>query len=80
MKFEKSVLIFNAVLFVLAAIFITQGPFNSAVFGLAALVIAFLNIILIVLFSISGNRNGMLNALIVAAVLTTIGFSVCSRS
>jgi hypothetical protein len=80
MKIDKSVLIINLVLFVLAGIFIAQSRYEPAVFGMAALAIAFLNILLVIGFSISGNRNAMLNALIVVAVLVTVGFSVCSRS
>ena len=80
MKIDKSVLIINLILFVLAGIFIAQSRYEPTVFGMAALAIAFFNILLVIGFSISGNRNAMLNALIVVAVLVTVGFSVCSRS
>jgi hypothetical protein len=80
MKIEKSVLIINLIFFVIAGIIISESHFEPFVFGIAALFIAFLNVILIIIFSIAGNRNAMLNALIVTAVLVTIGFSVCSRS
>jgi hypothetical protein len=53
---------------------------NTGAFGLAALLIAVINLFMILIFSISGNRSAMLTALIFAGVLFTIGFSVCSNT
>jgi hypothetical protein len=47
-------------------------------FGILAILMACLNFFLIIGYMIAGNRNGMLNALILTGVLFTIGFSICS--
>jgi hypothetical protein len=47
---------------------------------MAAILIAGINLILPVIYSIAGKRNAMFTALIFAGVLFTIGFSVCSNS
>jgi hypothetical protein len=81
MKIEKSVLIINAVLFgVCLFLMIAGGGFEAAGFGLAFLFMAFIDLLLVVIYAIQGKRSSMLNALILAGVLVTIGFSVCSGS
>ena len=78
MKIEKSVLVTNGIFLALGILLSATSSFDSSVIGLIAILMAFLNFILIVVYSITGNRNAMLNALILAGVLFTIGFSVCS--
>lgn len=81
MKIEKSVLIINAVVFgICLLLMIIGGGFEAAGFGLAFLFIAFIDIVLVMVYAIQGKRSRMLNALILAGVLVTIGFSVCSGS
>jgi hypothetical protein len=80
MKIEKSVLIINGIFSGVGLLFIAQSGFDASAFGLLAILLAFLNIILIIVYSVRGNRNGMLNALILAGVLFTIGYSICSNT
>jgi len=80
MKIDKTVLLINGILFVISFLFMIQSGISGAAFGLAAMLIAVLNLFLILIFSISGNRNAMMTSLIFAGVLFTIGFSVCSNS
>ena len=80
MKIDKMVLLINGILFVISFLFMIQSGISGAAFGLAAMLIAVINLFLILIFSISGNRNAMLTSLIFAGVLFTIGFSVCSSS
>ena len=80
MKVDRSVLMINGILFGISFLFMTQTGINGAAFGLAALLIAVINLVLILVFSVSGKRNAMLTSLIFAGVLFTIGFSVCSNS
>ena len=78
MKPDKSALITNAVFFGLAFLMLISTGFYGSSIGLLMLVIAFLNLILILIYSASGNRNGMFTSLIFMGVLFTIGASVCS--
>jgi hypothetical protein len=78
MKIEKSVLITNGIFLALGILISATSSFESSVVGLIAVLMGFLNFVLLVIYSITGNRNAMLNALILAGVLFTIGFSVCS--
>jgi hypothetical protein len=80
MKIDKSVLVINGILFGVSILFMISTGVSGAGLGLAALLIAVINLFLILIFSISGNRNAMLTSLIFAGVLFTIGFSVCSNS
>ncbi len=81
MKIEKSVLIVNAIVFGFCLfLMIIGGGFESAGFGLAFLFMAFVNMVLVTIYAIQGKRSPMLNALILAGILVTIGFSVCSGS
>jgi hypothetical protein len=80
MKIDKKVLLINGILFGISFLFMTQTGINGASFGMAALLIAAINLILILIFSVSGDRSAMLTSLIFAGVLFTIGFSVCSNS
>ena len=80
MKIDKMVLLINGILFVVSFLFMIQSAISGAAFGLAAMLIAVINLFLILIFSISGNRNAMMTSLIFAGVLFTIGFSVCSNS
>ena len=80
MKVDRSVLLINGILFGISFLFMTQTGISGAAFGLAALLIAAINLVLILVFSVSGKRNAMLTSLIFAGVLFTIGFSVCSNS
>ena len=80
MKLEKSVLIINGVIFGIGILMMFKEGMSGAGFGLTALTMAAVDLVLVLIFSISGNRNAMLNALIFAGVFFTIGFSVCSGS
>ena len=80
MKFDKTVLIINGVITGISLLLILQSGLSGAGFGFAAILIAAVNLILLVIYSFAGNRNAMFTALIFAAVLLTIGFSVCSNS
>ncbi len=80
MKIDKTVLIINGILFGVSFLLVIQSGISGTAFGLAAMIIAIINLFLILIFSISGNRNAMLTSLIFAGVLFTIGFSVCSNS
>ena len=53
---------------------------SGRLYSMAAILIAGINLILPVIYSIAGKRNAMFTALIFAGVLFTIGFSVCSNS
>jgi hypothetical protein len=80
MKIEKSVLIINGILFGVSFLLMIQTGISGVAFGLAALLIAAVNLVMVLIYSIAGKRNAMLNSLIFAGVLFTIGFSVCSNS
>jgi hypothetical protein len=80
MKIEKSVVGVNGIVLAVGFLFMATSSYNSSTIGLLLILMAFLNIFLIIIYSILGNRNAMLNALILAGVLLTIGFSICSNS
>jgi hypothetical protein len=80
MKIHKPVLIINGAIFVIGFLLMLQGGMSGAGFGLTALCMAFVDLLLVLIYSVAGNRNAMLNALIFAGVFFLIGFSVCSNS
>ena len=80
MKIDKSVITINAILFGVAILLLISSGFDGSGLGLLAILISVFNCFLVLIYSIAGKRNAMLNALIIAGILFTIGFSVCSGS
>jgi hypothetical protein len=71
-------MVINGVALAVGFFLVAISGFDPAGIGLLAILMAILNFFLIIIYSLTGNRNGMLNALILTGVLFTIGFSICS--
>ncbi len=80
MKIDKSVATINAILLGLAILLLISARFDPSILGLLAILIAAVNFFMFLVFAIARKKNAMLNALIVAGILFTIGFSVCSNT
>ena len=80
MKIDKFVVTINAILFGLAILLLISSGFDGSSLGLLAILISVVNCFMVLIYSIAGKRNAMLNALIFAGILFTIGFSVCSST
>ena len=80
MKIDKSVATINGILFGLAILLLITSQFDAAILGLLAILIAAINFFMFLIYAITRKKNAMLNALIIAGILFTIGFSVCSNT
>jgi len=80
MKIDKSVATFNGILFALAILLLITSRFDAAILGLLAILIAAINFFMFLIYAITRKKNAMFNSLIIAGILFTIGFSVCSNT
>jgi hypothetical protein len=80
MKIDKSVATFNGILFGLAVLLLITSRFDASIFGLLAILIGAINFFMFLIYAVTRKKNAMLNSLIVAGILFTIGFSVCSNT